>query len=163
MHTHSIEFEKLRCGPQRRFKSFVMFACEGKICTIAPDGSIELHRCDDMLDRAIALDAMKSGLTDAKYGELPAWRRQEWRQLEAGAQAIKECVKEAKFMGDPHDPRAVAEMAKAAGARPSLVAFGTPRDHMLNAAIPGPRYELTQSAYNAPYYKPRFKSILKKA
>lgn len=104
-----------RTGPVRHHKQLTFFACEGLIAlyderdeaeqardnyeVVQPD--VFLHRANELARLAKLME--KSDLR---------WQRQEGREWRRGCQDMKECVKEAKAMGDPSDPQVQAFWAR---------------------------------------------------
>ena len=103
-----------RTGPVRRFRSLVCFACEGLVVIIderdgATEGDFTAVTPSDMEERLCALSRMyrnktRSMLETAVRDTHDADRR--------GIANIAECVKEAREMGDPSDPRVQAYWAR---------------------------------------------------
>lgn len=99
-----------KTGPSRRYKDLILFACEGMVCVVDQRkgdkfGDFVCVHPAEMYKRAHAI--VKTYRNQNK-AELTQWQRQEHEQNIAGANAILECVKEAKDMGDPTDPRVQA-------------------------------------------------------
>ena len=95
-----------RCGTQYRHKDLVFFACEGLIAVcderkhIKDDERYTVIFPDELTERMQALADFSEPFKSAPE----AWQREEYRVCQAAAQAAKDCVKEAKYMGDPSDP-----------------------------------------------------------
>lgn len=102
-----------RTGPVRKYVDLAIFAIEGLICVIderpAHHGDTVIVTPADMLERVQALNKQNKGETRA---QLPKHLHQVHDDERRGSQNIMECVKEAKHMGDPSDPRVQAYWAK---------------------------------------------------
>ena len=95
-----------RCGTQFRHKKLVFFACEGLIAVcderdhIKTDERYSVIFPNELTER---MQALADFATPFKSSPV-AWEREEYRMCMAASQAAKDCVKEAKYMGDPSDP-----------------------------------------------------------
>lgn len=96
-----------RTGPVRDYVGLRVFACEGLVVIIDErPGKTEGEYCVvtptelEHRVRAINQPYRNQGRMD-----LPAWKRQELDKQKAGSQNCVECIKEARHMGDPSDPK----------------------------------------------------------
>lgn len=103
-----------RCGRAVRFKFMVFYACEGLI--VCQDerphangkGDFKVILPDDLDQRVNTMAAGdKRSCTGAAYflnGQQRSWIRQEYNVNTRAYNELKDCIKEAKAMGDPSDP-----------------------------------------------------------
>jgi len=95
-----------RTGPVRSFKDLKVFACEGLICIVdereGQNDEFVVILPSEAVERAKALNEKYRGRTRAQY---PQWQRTEMDRVRNGSENALECVREAKHMGDPSDPR----------------------------------------------------------
>lgn len=104
-----------RQGPLRRHKQLVFFACEGLIAlhderdaSQAAGEAYTVITPDDFEYRAEGVGAFGK---KASASDKP-WQQQEARLMLRAAQDMKDCVKEAREMGDPNDPQVQAFWAR---------------------------------------------------
>lgn len=100
-----------RTGPLRRHKKLVIFACEGLIALYdesTDEEDYHVYTPAEMQERVdqMAILAEKMKKSDVR------WQRQEGAQWLYDFQGIRECIKEAREMGDPSDPQVQAFWAR---------------------------------------------------
>lgn len=102
-----------RTGPARRYQKLLVFACEGlvAVCDERPqyEGEFTVVTPSDMEER---INAEARRYRNKTRSELSKWQRQEYDEIISGCQNVKECVKEARAMGDPSDPAVQAWWAR---------------------------------------------------
>lgn len=103
-----------RTGPVRHFVNLVVFACEGLICIIderpgESEGEYVVVLPDELDNRVKQLAKPYRNQTRM---DLPSWKRREHDAQQRGFQDCKECIKEAKAMGDPSDVQVQAFWAR---------------------------------------------------
>lgn len=96
-----------RTGKVRKFQDLSVFACEGLICIIDERPGDKCGECKiitpaEAVERAKALNIPYRGETRA---DIPKRMREKHDAIVRGSQSVMECVKEAKRMGDPSDPK----------------------------------------------------------
>lgn len=96
-----------KTGPVRSYKDLKVFACEGLICIIDErpgnkEGEFTVVLPDELNERVAAVNRPYRGKGRI---EMTRWQKQEYDQQIQGSQNCKECIKEAKAMGDPSDPQ----------------------------------------------------------
>lgn len=114
MNSHKPAWSRdARTGPLRRYMDLVLFACEGLVCIIderpSYEGQFTVVTPSELEERLVAMNVSYRNKTRA---ELPTWKRQEHDRQRAGRQDCMECVKEARFMGDPSDLKVQTFWAK---------------------------------------------------
>lgn len=97
-----------RTGPVRSYLTLKLFACEGLICIVderpgAHEGEYTVVTPDELAYRVRELSRKYRG--KGRMDLETAWQRQEHDAKVNGSQACMECIREAKDMGDPSDPR----------------------------------------------------------
>ncbi len=103
-----------RTGPVRNFMNLKAFACEGLVCIVDErptenEGEFVVVTPSDLEERVNALNRTYRGETRS---QLTPWQRQEHDERVAGSNELLECIREARFMGDPSDPAVQAFWAK---------------------------------------------------
>lgn len=102
-----------RTGPMRKYMQLSIFACEGLICIIdnreGKEGDYSVITPAEAVERCKALNKSYRGTTRA---QLSAIQKEMADQRTRGFQAMMECVREAKHMGDPTDPKVQAYWAR---------------------------------------------------
>ena len=97
-----------RTGPVREYLDQAIFACEGMLVVIdhrptaKQEGECVVLDCATAEERAKELQKDYRGQTRAQQ---PRGLQNLWTRRVQGCQNIMECVKEAKAMGDPTDPK----------------------------------------------------------
>lgn len=103
-----------RTGPIRKFEDLKLFACEGLICIIDE----RPHKQDEQYSVVTPSDLEERirALSKTYRNKTPAMMDKSERVLHnsrlAGIQNCDECIKEARYMGDPSDPAVQAFWAR---------------------------------------------------
>lgn len=103
-----------RTGTLRKFESLRIFACEGLICIIderphRQDSAYTVITPSDLEERIQALSKTYRNKTTAMMDK---HERDLHKSRLAGLQNCMECIKEARYMGDPSDPEVQAYWAR---------------------------------------------------
>lgn len=103
-----------RTGPVRYFGKLAIFACEGLICIIderpGPQyGDVTMVTPAELQERLVAINRLYRNQTRAQR---PVFQREAMDRERRGTEACLECIREAKEMGDPSDPRVQAYWAR---------------------------------------------------
>lgn len=96
-----------RTGPVRDYVDLKVFACEGLVVIIderpgKTEGEYSVVTPTELEHR---IKEINQPYRNQGRMDLPAWKRQEYDKQKAGSQNCLECVKEARYMGDPSDPK----------------------------------------------------------
>lgn len=96
-----------RTGPVRDYVDLKVFACEGLVVIIderpgKTEGEYSVVTPTELEHRVKAINQPYRGQGRM---DLPAWKRQEYDKQKNGSQNCLECIKEARHMGDPSDPK----------------------------------------------------------
>lgn len=98
-----------RSGPVRKFHNLHVFACEGLVCIIDnrqdKEGEFKALAPSEAHKRLRGLVRTYRNQTPA---QMPAQQRKEYKTTVQGCANVDECIKEARAMGDPTDPRVQA-------------------------------------------------------
>lgn len=129
-----------RCGPVRRYQNLVFWACEGLVVCQderpGPNGKGDYRvLLPDVLENRVKQMADKEARRRETY---PLWQRIEMQKNLANLQAINECVKEARAMGDPSDPRVQAFWSRHRPGAKSTVSLSSHDYNELPEITPGP-------------------------
>lgn len=102
-----------RTGPVRKFEQLSVFACEGLIVIIDErpqyHGDCKIVSPKELLERVRALNVQYRGKTRV---DVPRRLLERHDDRIRGSQNCMECIKEAKAMGDPFDPKVQAFWAR---------------------------------------------------
>lgn len=99
-----------RTGPVRKFMDLSVFACEGLICIIderpgKDEGQANIVTPKELKERITAVNQPYRGKTRA---QLDKFQRAQMDKRIQGAENCMECIREAREMGDPSDPKVQA-------------------------------------------------------
>jgi hypothetical protein len=102
-----------RTGPVRTFIKMKIFACEGMVCIVderqGKDDDFTVVAPSELMLR---LKELNRPYRNRNKAEMTPWQRQEHNELQNASNNCEECVKEARYMGDPTDPLVQAFWAK---------------------------------------------------
>lgn len=132
-----------RTGQVRRFMDLTVFACEGLICVAdnrlgQAGNSFTIVTPSEMEER---VRAVARSYRNKNRMDLPEWKRREFDEQQQGAQNIVECIKEARAMGDPSDPRVQAFWSRHRRSNTVTLSFSDATDPAKFPKLPkvGPR------------------------